>query len=222
MRGAARTPIGSFLGDLGSVPAPRLGATAIRAALERAGVPADAVQEAIMGCVLQAGVGQAPARQAALGAGLPRSVPSTTVNKVCGSGLRSVILGAQSSLGSTSLTTTYADTGVGVSFSVPSGGNVVVEFGSLLTVSFDSANGSTNAAMLTLAIDGAGPFDINAAVVSGSYVDASNPVTLQASVSRLMVVGLAPGAHTLGLHAKKSVAGSAATAGWCWIKVTRP
>jgi acetyl-CoA C-acetyltransferase len=95
---AARTPIGSFLGDLGSVPAPRLGSIAIRAALERAGVPADAVQEVYMGCVLQAGVGQAPARQAAIGGGIPKSVPATTVNKVCGSGLKAVILGAQSIL----------------------------------------------------------------------------------------------------------------------------
>jgi acetyl-CoA C-acetyltransferase len=96
--GAARTPIGSFLGELGSVPAPKLGSIAIKAALERSGVPADAVGEVYMGCVLPAGVGQAPARQAALGAALPPSVPCTTVNKVCGSGLKSVILGAQSIL----------------------------------------------------------------------------------------------------------------------------
>ena len=74
---AARTPIGSFLGDLASVSAPKLGSIAIRAALERAGVPADAVQEVYMGCVLSAGIGQAPARQASLGAGIPKSVPCT-------------------------------------------------------------------------------------------------------------------------------------------------
>ncbi|MBL0213190.1 MAG: thiolase family protein [Myxococcales bacterium] len=89
--GAARTPIGSFLGSLASVPAPRLGATAIKAALERAGVaPAD-VGLVHMGMVLQGAVGQAPARQAALFAGLPNSVPCVTVNKVCGSGLEAVI-----------------------------------------------------------------------------------------------------------------------------------
>ena len=76
--GAARTPIGSFLGSLSAVPAPKLGATAIKAALERAGVPPDAVQLVHMGMVLPAGVGQAPARQAALGAGLPQNVPCVT------------------------------------------------------------------------------------------------------------------------------------------------
>ncbi|MFH0901008.1 MAG: acetyl-CoA C-acetyltransferase [Pseudomonadota bacterium] len=94
--GASRTPIGSFMGELSSIPAPKLGAIAIKAALEQATVPADAVGEVYLGCVLTAGVGQAPARQAALGAGLPKSVPCTTVNKVCGSGLKSVVLGAQS------------------------------------------------------------------------------------------------------------------------------
>src|SRR5262245_3877981 len=93
--GAARTPIGAFLGELASLSAPKLGSIAIRAALERAGVPVDAVSEVFMGCVIPAGIGQAPARQAALGAGLPKSVPATTVNKVCGSGLKSVVLGAQ-------------------------------------------------------------------------------------------------------------------------------
>ncbi|MBA3460646.1 MAG: acetyl-CoA C-acyltransferase [Deltaproteobacteria bacterium] len=89
--GAARTPIGSFLGTLASVSAPKLGATAIKAALERAGVaPAD-VGLVHMGMVLPAAVGQAPARQAALAAGLPNSVPCVTVNKVCGSGLEAVI-----------------------------------------------------------------------------------------------------------------------------------
>jgi acetyl-CoA C-acetyltransferase len=89
--GAARTPIGSFLGSLASVPAPKLGATAIKAALERAGVSANDVGLVHMGSVLQAGVGQAPARQAALFAGLPQSVPCVTVNKVCGSGLEAVL-----------------------------------------------------------------------------------------------------------------------------------
>ena len=89
--GAARTPIGSFLGALASVPAPRLGATAIKAALERANVTPDSVQLVHMGMVLPAGVGQAPARQAALYAGLPQSVPCVTVNKVCGSGLEAVL-----------------------------------------------------------------------------------------------------------------------------------
>jgi acetyl-CoA C-acetyltransferase len=90
--GAARTPIGAFLGGLAPLAAPKLGAIAIRAAMERSGVAADAIDEVYMGNVVQAGVGQAPARQAALGAGLPQSVPCTTVNKVCGSGLKSVML----------------------------------------------------------------------------------------------------------------------------------
>jgi len=89
--GAARTPIGSFLGSLASLPGPRLGATAISAALERANVPAADVGLVHMGMVLQGGVGQAPARQAALYAGLPQSVPCVTVNKVCGSGLEAVL-----------------------------------------------------------------------------------------------------------------------------------
>ena len=93
--GAARTPVGAFLGSLSSLTAPQLGAVAIKAALERAGVAPDKVEEVLMGCVLQAGVGQAPARQAALFAGLPDTVPCTTVNKVCGSGLKSVMSGAQ-------------------------------------------------------------------------------------------------------------------------------
>jgi acetyl-CoA C-acetyltransferase len=93
--GAARTPIGSFLGSLAAVPAPRLGAIAIRAALERAGLDPGAVDEVIMGNVLQAGIGQAPARQAALFAGLPETTPAWTLNKVCGSGLKAVIAGAQ-------------------------------------------------------------------------------------------------------------------------------
>src|SRR5512138_974723 len=93
--GAARTPIGSFLGSLAAVTAPRLGAVAIRAALSRAGVEPGAVDEVVMGNVLQAGVGQAPARQAALYAGLPEKTPCWTMNKVCGSGLKAIISGAQ-------------------------------------------------------------------------------------------------------------------------------
>ena len=91
---AARTPMGSFLGALSSVPAPQLGATAIRGAIERAGLPAEAVDEVFMGNVLQAGLGQAPARQAALGAGLTHEVPCTTVNKVCASGMKAIALAA--------------------------------------------------------------------------------------------------------------------------------
>src|SRR5262249_41312870 len=93
--GAARTPIGAFQGVLSSITAPNLGATVIKAALERAGVAPGKVDEVVMGCVLQAGVGQAPGRQAAIFAGLPDTVPCTTLNKVCGSGLKSVIAGAQ-------------------------------------------------------------------------------------------------------------------------------
>ncbi|RKH00652.1 acetyl-CoA C-acetyltransferase [Corallococcus sp. CA047B] len=94
--GAARTPIGSFQGALSKLTAPQLGAIAIKAALERAGVKPEAVQEVIMGNVLQAGVGQAPARQATIFAGIPDSVPAVTLNKVCGSGLKAVIAAAQS------------------------------------------------------------------------------------------------------------------------------
>lgn len=90
---AARTPIGSFLGAFADLAAPRLGAVAIKAALERAGVAPDAVNEVFMGNVLSAGIGQAPARQASLFAGIPNKVPCTTVSKVCGSGLQSVIFG---------------------------------------------------------------------------------------------------------------------------------
>ena len=90
--GMARTPMGAMQGALSALCAPELGAAAIRAALEDAGVaPAD-VSEVLMGCVLPAGVGQAPARQAALGAGLPEGTPSTTVNKVCGSGMKTVMM----------------------------------------------------------------------------------------------------------------------------------
>jgi acetyl-CoA C-acetyltransferase len=90
--GAARTPMGRFQGDLKSAAAAELGAVAIRAALERAGVAAAAVEEVLMGCVLPAGQGQAPARQAALGAALPVSTAATTVNKMCGSGMKAVML----------------------------------------------------------------------------------------------------------------------------------
>jgi acetyl-CoA C-acetyltransferase len=87
----ARTPIGSFQGALASLPAPRLGALAIKAALERSGVAPDAVGEVYLGCVLPAGIGQAPARQASIGAGIPAAVGAVTVNKVCGSGLKAVV-----------------------------------------------------------------------------------------------------------------------------------
>jgi len=91
---ARRTPVGAFQGALTSVTAPQLGAVAIKAALADSGLAASQVDEVILGCVLSAGIGQAPARQAALGAGLPTSVPSTTVNKMCGSAMRAVMLGA--------------------------------------------------------------------------------------------------------------------------------
>lgn len=90
-----RTPIGKFLGSLSSAPAPQLGATAIREAVRRSGAAADEIDEVIMGCVLSAGVGQAPARQAALAAGLPPTVAALTINKVCGSGLKAVMLADQ-------------------------------------------------------------------------------------------------------------------------------
>jgi acetyl-CoA C-acetyltransferase len=92
---AVRTPIGSFQGALSSLTAPKLGSIVIAEALKRAGVDAADVSEVIMGEVLSAGVGQAPARQAALGAGLPNAVPCTTINKVCGSGLKAVMLARQ-------------------------------------------------------------------------------------------------------------------------------
>ncbi|HQK98974.1 MAG TPA: acetyl-CoA C-acyltransferase [Bacteroidia bacterium] len=93
---AARTPIGSFGGSLSSVPATQLGATAIKAAVERAGISPDAVNEVYMGNVLQANVGQAPVTQASIFAGLPNTTPGTTVNKVCASGMKAIMLGAQS------------------------------------------------------------------------------------------------------------------------------
>jgi len=93
---AARTPVGRFLGGLTPLKAPELGAVAIRAAIARAGIDAGEIQDVILGNVLQGGVGQAPARQAAIAAGIPGTVPALTVNMVCGSGLRAVMLAAQS------------------------------------------------------------------------------------------------------------------------------
>jgi len=91
---ARRTPIGAFQGALAPLTAPQLGSAALRAALESAGIAGSDVQEVIMGCVLSAGLGQAPARQAALGAGIPVGTPATTLNKMCGSGLKAVMLAA--------------------------------------------------------------------------------------------------------------------------------
>lgn len=93
---AVRTPIGSFLGGLSTVPATRLGSIAIQGALDKINLKPELVNEVLMGNVVQAGVGQAPARQAALGAGIPDTVPCTTVNKVCASGMKAVMQGAQS------------------------------------------------------------------------------------------------------------------------------
>lgn len=89
---AARTPMGAFQGDFASVAAPTLGAAAIEAALERAGLAPESIEEVVFGCVLSAGLGQAPARQAALGGGVPLSAGATTVNKMCGSGMKAVML----------------------------------------------------------------------------------------------------------------------------------
>ena len=91
----ARTPMGGMQGELADVPAPELGAIAVKGAVERAGVDGAAIERIYMGCVLSAGLGQAPARQAALKAGLPTSVEATTVNKMCGSGMQAVIMGAE-------------------------------------------------------------------------------------------------------------------------------
>jgi acetyl-CoA C-acetyltransferase len=91
---ARRTPVGAFQGALGGASAPQLGAAAVRAALADSRVDAAQVDEVILGCVLPAGLGQAPARQAAIGAGVPVSVPATTINKVCGSGMKALMLGA--------------------------------------------------------------------------------------------------------------------------------
>ena len=91
---AKRTPIGAFQGVLSPLTAPQLGAAAAKAAIEAAGIPVSEIQEVIMGCVLPAGLGQAPARQAALGAGIPPGTPSTTINKMCGSGMKAVMMAA--------------------------------------------------------------------------------------------------------------------------------
>src|SRR5215469_9146946 len=91
---AKRTPIGAFQGALAPLTAVQLGAAAIRAAVESAGLKGSDIEEVIMGCVLPAGLGQAPARQAALAAGVPLSVPATTINKMCGSGLKAVMMAA--------------------------------------------------------------------------------------------------------------------------------
>ena len=95
LEGGARTPVGRFLGGLASLSAPELGARAVRAAVERSGIDSSEVEEVILGNVVSAGVGQAPARQAAIRSGLPASIPALTVNKVCGSGLKAVMLAAQ-------------------------------------------------------------------------------------------------------------------------------
>ena len=95
---AVRTPIGSFGGSLSTVPATKLGATAIKGAIEKAGISVDEIDEVFMGNVLQAGLGQAPARQAAMFAGISNTVPATTINKVCASGMKSISLAAQSIL----------------------------------------------------------------------------------------------------------------------------
>jgi acetyl-CoA C-acetyltransferase len=95
LKGGARTPIGRFLGGLSSFSAPELGAIAVRAAVERSGIDVRDVEEVIMGNVVTAGAGQAPARQAAVGGGVPETVPAFTINKVCGSGLKAVMLAAQ-------------------------------------------------------------------------------------------------------------------------------
>lgn len=95
LRGGARTPIGRFLGGLAPLSAPELGSTAIRAAVERSGADVGDIEDVIMGNVVSAGAGQAPARQAAVGAGLPATIPAVTINKVCGSGLKAVMLAAQ-------------------------------------------------------------------------------------------------------------------------------
>lgn len=101
---AVRTPIGSFMGQLSTIPAPKLGAIAIKGALERINLDVDLVEEVLMGNVVQAGTGQAPARQAAIYAGIPDSVPCTTINKVCASGMKAVMQAAQSiALGDTSI-----------------------------------------------------------------------------------------------------------------------
>ena len=92
---ASRTPVGSFNGALKSVKAPELGAVALKHAAETYKVPVDSIEEVFMGCVVQAGVGQSPARQAMLGAGFKETTDATTINKVCASGMKSIMIGAQ-------------------------------------------------------------------------------------------------------------------------------
>ena len=93
---AVRTPMGSFGGSLSSVSATKLGATAIKGAIEKAGIEASVIDEVFMGNVLQANLGQAPARQAAMFAGISQNVPCTTINKVCSSGMKAIMIAAQS------------------------------------------------------------------------------------------------------------------------------
>src|SRR5579864_8985380 len=95
LAGGARTPIGAFAGALAEAPAPVLGSAAVKASLRRAAVPDDAVDEVIFGNVVSAGLGQNVARQVTIGAGLPKNISATSVNKVCGSGLKSIMLAAQ-------------------------------------------------------------------------------------------------------------------------------
>src|SRR5450755_3835603 len=92
---AQRTPVGSFGGQFKDVPATELGAHAVRAALERVGVSGQEVDEVVLGCVLQAGLGQNPARQVAIAAGIPKEAPATTINMLCGSGLKAVAIASQ-------------------------------------------------------------------------------------------------------------------------------
>src|ERR1700751_5282370 len=92
---AVRTPVGTFGGAFADVPATELGAHAVRAAIERAGIDPNQIDEVLLGCVLQAGLGQNPARQTALAAGIPKEVPATTINMLCGSGLKAVALASQ-------------------------------------------------------------------------------------------------------------------------------
>ena len=100
--GAKRTAIGNFQGSLSSVPAPELGAVAIRAALDESKVPSEAVEEVVFGCVLSAGIGQAPARQAGKGAGIPDAAGATTINKMCGSGMKAIMIAADGLLANSS------------------------------------------------------------------------------------------------------------------------
>jgi acetyl-CoA C-acetyltransferase len=92
---ALRTPVGAFGGQFKDVPATDLGAQAVRAALDRAGITGEQVDEVVLGCVLQAGLGQNPARQVAFAAGIPKEVPATTINMLCGSGLKAVAIASQ-------------------------------------------------------------------------------------------------------------------------------